>query len=155
MSDLERDIRTLMDLEAIRKLRALYAYHVDHFDTESWANLFTEDGVFDIDTLGRFEGRDQIRSFQLLPFAIHYLTNPIIDIAPDGLTAEGKWLLLEPCSLSLEEGQAPRPLWGAARYEDSYAKVDGEWKFKEVKLLSIMWSPFEQGWEKARNIWAG
>ncbi|MEQ8349273.1 MAG: nuclear transport factor 2 family protein [Sneathiellaceae bacterium] len=154
MTEMERNIQYLMDLEAIKRLRALYAYHVDHFEMQAWAELFTEDGVFDIDTLGRFEGREQILGFQLLPFAIHYMTNPIIDIAADGRTAQGKWLLLEPCSISLEAGQPQRPLWGAARYEDEYVKVDGAWKFKLVKLRSIMWSPFESGWEKARNVWA-
>ena len=41
-------------------------------------------------------------------------------------------------------------IWGAAKYEDDYLRVGGEWKFKRVKLISLMWAPVEQGWEKQR-----
>lgn len=72
--------------------------------------------------------------------------NPIIDI--DGDQASGKWLLWEPCSFPQDD--ARHPIWGAAKYEDDYLRVDGEWKFKRVKLISLMWAPVEQGWEKQR-----
>ena len=111
-------------------------------------NLFTEDGVFETDAFGTHEGRDAIRALRHLPFAVHYVMNPIIDI--DGDTATGKWLLLEPCSFP--QGDERQPIWVAAKYEDDYPRVDGEWKFKRVKLMSLMWSPYEQGLEKQRII---
>jgi len=151
MSNIESKIQFLLDLEEIKKLWAQYAYCVDTYDTEAWANLFTEDGVFDCDIMGVFQGRKAIRDFQLLPFTVHYLTNPIIDIDADGQSAQGKWLLLEPCSVALSEGAKPEPIWGMARYEDDYVKVDGAWKFKVVRLRSYTWTPYHKGWEEVRN----
>ena len=104
--------------------------------------------MFETDVFGTHEGRDAIRALQHLPFAVHYVMNPIIDI--DGDQATGKWLLLEPCSFPQDDGR--QPVWGAAKYEDDYLRVDGEWKFKRVKLISLMWSPYEQGWEQQRII---
>ena len=104
--------------------------------------------MFETDVFGTHEGRDAIRALQHLPFAVHYVMNPIIDI--DGDTATGKWLLLEPCSFP--QGDDRQPIWGAAKYEDDYVRVDGEWKFKRVKLMSLMWSPYEQGWERQRIV---
>ena len=145
-SDVEKNIQYLVDLEAIKRLRSLYCYYADAHDSEKWASLFTEDGVFETDVFGTHEGRDAIRALQHLPFAIHYVMNPIIDI--DGDQASGKWLLWEPCSFP--EDNAHQPIWGAAKYEDDYLRVGSEWKFKRVKLMSLMWSPVEQGWEQQR-----
>ena len=147
-SELEKKIQYLTDLEEIKRLRSLYSYHADAHDSENWANLFTEDGVFETDAFGTHEGRDAIRALEHLPFAVHYVTNPIIDI--DGDQATGKWLLLEPCSFPQDDER--QPIWGAAKYEDDYLRVDGEWKFKRVKLMSLMWSPYEKGWEEQRII---
>ena len=110
-----------------------------------WPNL--QPALTD-DAFGTHEGRDAIRALRHLPFAVHYVMNPIIDI--DGDTATGKWLLLEPCSFP--QGDERQPIWVAAKYEDDYPRVDGEWKFKRVKLMSLMWSPYEQGLEKQRII---
>ena len=145
-SDVEKNIQYLVDLEAIKRLRSLYCYYADAHDSEKWASLFTEDGVFETDVFGTHEGRDAIRALQHLPFAIHYVMNPIIDI--DGDQASGKWLLWEPCSFPQDD--ARQPIWGAAKYEDDYLRVGSEWKFKRVKLRSLMWSPVEQGWEQQR-----
>ena len=107
-SDLEKKIQHLTDLEEIKKLRSLYSYHADAHDSENWANLFTEDGVFETDVFGTHEGRDTIRALEHLPFAVHYVMNPIIDI--DGDQATCKWLLLEPCSFPQDD--ALQPMWG-------------------------------------------
>jgi len=148
VSDMERELRRLKDIEAIVRLRSLYCYYADLKDCDNWANLFTEDGVFETDVFGIHRGRETIRALQHLPFAVHYVANPIIDV--DGDRATGRWLLFEPCSFPV--GKRNQPVWGMAKYEDVYERVGGEWKFKHVKLMSHTWSPFEKGWEKERII---
>lgn len=148
MSDVERELRRLKDIEAIVRLRSLYCYYADLRDGDKWSSLFTEDGVFETDVFGIHRGRETIRALQHLPFAVHYVANPIIDI--DGDRATGKWLLFEPCSFPV--GKRKQPVWGMAKYEDVYERVGGEWKFKHVKLISHTWAPYEKGWEKQRII---
>lgn len=150
-ANMERELARLMDIEAIIRLRSLYCYYADLKDCDNWANLFTEDGVFETDVFGIYRGRETIRALQHLPFAVHYVMNPIIDV--DGDRATGKWLLFEPCSFPV--GNKRQPVWGMAKYEDEYRRIDGVWKFKHVKLMSHTWAPYEQGWEKQRIIGQG
>jgi ketosteroid isomerase-like protein len=150
-SGLEQRIAQLEDIEAIKKLKANYCLHVDHANEEGWVALFTEDAVWDSDKFGRFEGREAIRGLfrhipEMLYFAIHYVMNPIIEV--DGNRATGIWYLLEPCTFAKGEQAA----WGAARYDEEYVKVGGQWKFKRLKLGSWFWTAFDQGWAKRRYV---
>jgi ketosteroid isomerase-like protein len=149
--NLEKRIAQLEDIEAIRRLKARYCLYVDQPDEEAWVSLFTEDAVWESDKFGIHEGRGAIRTlFKNIPsflrFAMHYVTNPLIEV--DGARATGNWLLLEPCTFV--EGN--QPTWGAARYEEQYVKMGGEWKFKRLKLISSFWTPYEQGWVKRRFV---
>ena len=146
---LEARMKRLEDIEEIKRLMNLYCYHADNRDGANWSAVFTEDGVFETDIYGTYKGRDTIEALEHRSFAIHYNNNPIIDI--DGDSAVGKWLLLMPCSFD-EEGGGKRAVWAAAKYENELARVEGRWLFKKVKLISIMWSPFDKGWELDRFI---
>ena len=150
-SDLEQRIAQLEDIEAIKKLKANYCLHVDHGNEEGWVSLFTEDAVWDSDKFGRYQGREAIRGLfrqipEMLHFAIHYVMNPIIEV--DGNRATGIWYLLEPCTFA----KGKQAAWGAARYDEEYVKVGGQWKFKRLKLGSWFWTAFEEGWAKRRYV---
>ena len=152
LEDLERRIRALEDIEAIKRLKARYcAFCDDNYDAEGLISLFTEDAVWDGGAFGRYEGREAIWKFfkgvsAMLPFALHFVTNPLIKV--EGERATGRWYLLEPCTFA-DGNQA---VWGAAKYEDEYVKAGGEWKFKSVKLASSFWTPYEQGWVRKRSV---
>ena len=94
-------------------------------------------------------GREEIRSFfqkapQRLPFAIHMVTNPIIEV--NGDTGNGTWYLFQPCTFA----DGDRAVWGAARYDEEYVKIDGRWMFQNLKLTSRFWTPFDEGWVKTQ-----
>ena len=151
LEDLERKLRVLEDIEAIKKLKARYCLYVDERNEDGFVSLFTEDTVWDGGRFGHYEGRETMRNFfraipEMLSFAVHYVMNPIIEV--EGEKAKGYWYLLEPCSM-VEGNQA---VWGTARYEEEYVKVGGEWKFKEIRLIPAFWTPFEQGWVKKRFV---
>ena len=148
-SALEARIRRLEDLEAISRLMSLYCYHADNRDGENWSQVFTEDGVFETDLYGTYEGRATIRALEHRSFAIHYATNAIIDI--DGDRARGRWLLLMPCSFDDGAGRK-RAIWAGAKYENDLLRTSEGWRFKRVKLISVMWTPFDKGWELERFI---
>ncbi len=98
LEELKNRLETLEVVEAIKKLKARYCQCADERDAAGFANLFTEDGVFEGGTFGRGQGRAGIVTFlrgvqqQSLPFALHYVMNPIIEVQGD--TATGQWYLL-------------------------------------------------------------
>ena len=152
LEDLERRLRVLEDIEAIKKLKARYcAYCDNNYDADGIAALFTEDAVWDGGNFGRYEGREAIRTFfrgapRIFPFAIHQVMNPIIEV--EGEQAKGQWYLFQPATLA-EGNQA---VWLAARYEEEYVKVESEWKFKRLKVFPSFLTPYDQGWVKKRFV---
>lgn len=152
LEELAQRIQALEDAEAIKKLKARYTNYCDNgYDPDGIASLFTEDAIWDGGVFGKRVGREAIRKFfqgasKMLPFAIHYVMNPIIEV--NGNTATGSWYLFQTCTFA-EGNQA---VWGAARYSEEYVKQDGEWKFKNLKVNSEFWTPYDQGWAKKRFI---
>jgi uncharacterized protein (TIGR02246 family) len=155
VEDLERRIRVLEDIEAIRRLKARYADACDrNYDADAIASLFAEDAVWDGGTFGRYEGREAIRAFfegvsNDIPFAMHYMVNPIIEI--DGEFATGKWHLFQTCTFAAGN----QAIFGAARYDEEYRRIDGEWKFWRLTLTSSFWTPYEEGWVKRPFVQEG
>ena len=151
-STLDERIRRLEDIEALRLLKSRYAEYCDNdYDPDQLASLFTQDAIWDGGVLGRAEGRDAIRAFfavasRVLPFAIHHVTNPAIEI--DGDRATGRWLLWQPCV----HASGAQALWIAGRYQDEYRREDGDWRFSKVTIRPNMISPYEVGWSRARMI---
>jgi len=154
MSDanLEARIRRLEDIEALKQLKARYAaYCDDAYDADRLAPLFTEDAIWDGGTMGRYEGRKAIHAFfssadQVVPFAIHHVTNPILGI--DGDRATGRWYLWQPCTFA----QGNQGLWMAGRYDDVYRREGEVWRFEHVTVELRMLSPYEAGWARTPMI---
>jgi len=149
-SNLAARIRRLEDIEALKQLKHRYcAACDDDYDPERLAPLFTEDAVWDGGAMGRFEGRAAIRAFfsdtsTLVPFAIHHVTNPVIEV--DGDHAVGRWYLWEPIVFA----QGDQALWMAGRYDDRYRREGGRWLFEKVTVDLRMLSPYEEGFAKVR-----
>jgi ketosteroid isomerase-like protein len=150
---LEQRIQRLEDIDALKQLKSRYAlYCDDDYDAARLAPLFTSDAVWDGGVLGRFEGREAIRTFfsgaaAVMPFSIHHVTNSILEI--DGDHATGQWHLWQPCVHAVGD----TALWMAGRYHDTYVREeDGEWRFAKVVIELRMLSPYEAGWSKARMI---
>lgn len=147
---LERRLQALEDAEAIRNLKARYAALCDqHYDADRIAMLFTEDALWESPGLGRFEGRDAIRSFfrgasAIFSFAIHYSLNGQIEI--DGDRARATWYLFMPCSLAAGN----RAMWRASIDHETYARVGETWMFCHKRSEPLMNVPFETGWAQAR-----
>ena len=153
-SDLERRIRVLEDIEEIKRLKTRYcALCDDSYDADALAELFAEDAVWDGGIRGINRGREEIRSFfkaapRRLPFAIHMVTNASIEV--EGDTAKGTWYLFQPCTFASQNGGEDRAVWGAARYDEEYVRLGGQWRFQNLKLTSHFWTPFDQGWAETQ-----
>ena len=154
-NDLEQRIRALEDIEAIKRLKGRYcSYCDDNYDVEGLASLFTEDAIWDGGMLGKAVGIEKIRKFftnsqKAMPFAVHMVMNPIIEV--DGDRAEGTWYLFQAAT----SGPENRAVWGSARYDEKYLRVEGVWKFQHLQLTSFFWTPFDEGWVKSRFVVSG
>jgi len=113
--------------------------------TQATADLFTSDGVWDGGPqLGRQEGRAAIAARLAQPtltFSRHLFVKPRIDV--EGDRARGRWDLLCPCR------RADGSSWWMCGYEDDeYARVDGVWLHRSMKLTTVFMTRVEPGWEK-------
>jgi len=119
----------LEEKDAIRELIARYCFHIDGNDFDAWANTFTEDGVFEVEGLMKFEGRSSIREFanhipkddQGRTGMMHYTMNQIIDVAGERATAT--------CYMLILRSGTPLHADIAGRYEDELVKQNGRWLF--------------------------
>jgi uncharacterized protein (TIGR02246 family) len=147
---LERRLQALEDAEAIRNLKARYAALCDdNYDADGIAALFAEDAVWDSPGLGRFEGREAIRSFfrgagGIFSFAIHYSLNGQIHV--NGDTARAQWYLFMPCTVA----DGNRAMWRASIEHERYRRVNGAWLYIEKRSEPLMNAPFADGWARTR-----
>jgi len=152
LEELERRVRVLEDVEAIKKLKARYCSCCDDgFDPDGIAELFTEDGVWESAGFGSYRGRAAIRTFfeagpSVFPFTIHQVMNPIIEV--EGDRARGTWYLLQPSTMA-PDGRA---IWLAAHYEDEYVRDRGVWRFARLRTTTRFFTPYDEGWGKTRML---
>lgn len=143
-------VRELLDIEAVKQLKARYcAYCDDGYNPEGIASLFTQDGSWDGGDFGLHQGRDAIKSFfrsvsSVVTFAVHHVCNPIIEI--DGESGRGDWLLWQALIMQPND----QPFWLSASYADAYRKVDGKWLFEKVTLRTKFFTPYAEGFGKTR-----
>ena len=146
----ERRLQVREDAGAIRNPKARYAALCDQrYGTDATAALFTEGALWASLGLGRFEGREAIRSFfrgasEIFSFAIHYSLNGQIEVDRD--TARARWYLFMPCTVAFGN----RARWRASIDHETYARVDGTWMFRHKRSEPLMNAPFETGWAETR-----
>jgi hypothetical protein len=149
-NDLAKQVQRLIDIEDIKLLKHRYAkFCDDNYNPDGIASLFTEDGIWEGGFLGHADGREAIREyFQASPdkvaYALHSVSNPIIEV--DGDTAKGYWYLWQPMVIN----PGNQAMWLIAKYEDTYVRIDGVWKFKKLICKPEVFSPYEVGFGKIR-----
>jgi hypothetical protein len=163
-ADLKTRLQRMEDVEAIKKLHRAYCYYLEHWQEDEIIALWSHrpDITAELNETGLYTGWEAVKkSFH---FPIHYTgydgkkTAPpeflhlimplaaIIDINPDGITAEGRWYSL--FHGALYRGGKLRAMVGAGIWENGYIKEDGIWKFQKLFFNNIFSSPWEDGWVK-------
>ncbi len=155
-SELEKRIAILEDIEAIKKLKALYCYLADagiNGDASKMDELmtyFTDDAWIDFGTADApdvHKGKKAVTEFykvnvcEALSYSAHLVANPIIEV--DGDKAKGRWYVFVPCTIR----EINTASWLFGRYEEEYAKIKGQWKWSSMIFRSEFNSPFAgEGW---------
>jgi len=146
MAELEKRITRIEDIEAIKELKARYCDICDDDHNPSRiTTIFVEDGIWEGGDFGKAQGHEAIRKLfqtfqQHISFSQHMVLNPIIEI--EGNRAKGVWYFFGPFTFR-KNNEAK---WVAARYEDDYVKVNGEWKYQHLRAYLRMSAPYEKGW---------
>lgn len=148
---IEERIGQLEDIESIKVLKHRYAHACDKgYDADEFIKLFVDDAVWESNAFGTYRGRDEIHKFiadvgKEIVWALHYMVNPVIEVAPGGATAVGTWVLLEPATMTSEAGEHEAVVM-SARYEDEFVKVEDGWRFKRVRAHFFQVSNLDEGW---------
>jgi ketosteroid isomerase-like protein len=134
------------DVEAIRSLKLRYAELCDTgYDPDKLTALFTDDGIFEVTGQVYYQGREQLREHwinvgQRIPFALHFVTNHLVELDPSGTEAEGRPYTLVAAHM---EGKAH---WQGLRYREQYRKIDDQWYFSHVHMTVELSTPYDESW---------
>ena len=138
MSDLEKRITRLEDIEAIKQLKAKYS-HVcdDDHNPDNITSLFAEDGIWESPDFGQARGHKEIKELfegfkNMFTFSQHNMMNPIIEV--NGDRATGIWYIMGPWTLREDNKEN----WMALRYDDDYVKIANEWKYQHLRVVLRM-----------------
>lgn len=149
--DIEKRLQQLEDVRAIEQLKYQYAkYCDDRYDPEGIASLFTKDGRWVVDGEGgSMNGHEEIKAhFKALsthiPWALHFITQPRVELHPDGQRATGCFYLLCMCTIGKDA------VILTLNYTDQFVKRDGKWLFQELRGKTHQVSNWDQGWVKQR-----
>jgi hypothetical protein len=146
------------DSNDVKRLQRAYGYYIDHGLWDELANLFAEDATLEIGLDGVYSGRDRIREyFYVLGDGRHGLPRgalnehmqlmPVVTVAPDGLTAKGRWRDI------VMAGQfGDHAVWGEGPFENEYVKEDGVWKISKLHWFQTMLVSFDGGWHQNEDF---
>ena len=126
----ETRLRALEDKEQIAQLLIDYGRHLDSRDLAAYAALFAADGEW-IGGFGKVAGRANIRAFMEKSLGTgpnrggshHIMSNFVITVKGDTATAWSRWTFVAP-------GERGAAIAQAGRYDDTFVRENGVWKFK-------------------------
>jgi ketosteroid isomerase-like protein len=136
----------MRDVEAIRSLKLRYAELCDTgYDPDELTALFVDDGIFEVTGQVHYQGREQLREHWInvggrIQFALHFITNHLIEVDPSGTEAEGRPYTL--CAAYMD-GAA---YWQGLRYRERYRKIDDRWYFAHIHMTVEFSTPYDESW---------
>lgn len=139
--------QVLVELEALKRLKAEYFYFLDTKDWPAWLDLFTSDVILKWDqavstrgqdgqTAPALQGIDAIR--QTMPPAmenlqtVHHGHTPILDLTSD-TTATGIWAMEERVGAPNRDYVT----YGYGHYHETYRKEGGRWRIASLHLTRL------------------
>ena len=146
-SDLDRRVRRLEDIEAIKQLKYRYWRHLDLKQWDELAQCFAPDATVCYSS-GKYEfaGVDAIMRFlseslghERGSVTIHHGHHPEIELLSD-TSARGTWALYN-YMFNVKQNRGIRI---GAYYDDAYVKLAGAWKFQHIGYRYL----FHEEWKR-------
>ena len=149
-AELEQRIALVEAENQIENLQRIYGFYIEEGFWSEAAALFARDGIFEIAGSGQFRGPERIRDYlrsidaefpQPGRLYDQMQLQPIVHVAPDGLTAKARWRLF-----AQEARYGDFSEWGVGWYENDYVYEDGVWKIAHLRQFNRMYTPDQEGW---------
>jgi hypothetical protein len=169
LETVERELGLLKDVQAVRRLQFQYGYYMDKGLYDEVVDLFATNGELYF-MGGIFRGREGLRRlycgrlreiftgghngpvFGML--CDHMQLQDIVSIAPDGLSARGRFrAFLQGGSHESKPditSRLPLQWWEAGIYENTYVKESGIWKIQTNDYNMFWTAEFEKGWAHSK-----
>lgn len=133
------DATALLEIEAIKRLKARYCRLLDAKDWEAWREVFADDLLSDTSTAGGkvIRGADEFVAFtrknlrKPSQVTAHQVHAPEIELKSQ-TTAHGVWALEDVVRLAPGVN-----LRGYGHYHETYEKIDGRWRIKSSRLTRL------------------
>jgi uncharacterized protein (TIGR02246 family) len=142
----DRDLlRRLLDVEAIKRLKARYFRTLDRQDWEGFGDVFARDGVIEVPEASLVaRGRDAIVAAVRGPLTgartVHHGHMPEIEITgPD--TAQGTWAMFDYVEWAQKQSGERVGLTGYGHYLEEYVREEGEWRIARMHLARLRVDP--------------
>lgn len=127
----ETRLKQLEDKEQIAQVLIDYGRHLDSRDLAAYASLFATDGEW-VGGFGTVKGRSEIKAFMEKSLgtgpnrgnSYHIMSNFVITVKGDTATAWSRWTFVTP-------GASGATIAQAGRYDDTFVRENGSWKFKK------------------------
>jgi 3-phenylpropionate/cinnamic acid dioxygenase small subunit len=131
------ELHHLLDIEAIKQLKARYFRLMDLKQWDAWGVVFTADCVMevpeaDLVNTGRAEIVANVSAALVGARTCHHGHMPEIEITGDG-TARGIWAMFDYVEWAEQDGTRVG-LQGYGHYREEYRREDGEWRIARTRL---------------------
>ena len=138
-------VHQLLEIEAIKRLKARYFRLMDTKDWTGWLDLFTDDMVLEFDTAVstggrngkpvRVEGKAAVAEFVPASLnaavqTVHHGHMPEVELISE-TEARGVWAMED----IVDRGDDLVRAYG--HYHETYRKEDGEWRIRTVHLTRL------------------
>jgi len=158
-AEMSRELGMLKDIHAVRTLHFKYGYYMDKCLFGEIVDLFTED--CEIHFLGGlFRGKEGARRLYGGSSGLkgptrgmmfeHLQVQDIVDIAPDRMTAQGRFRCFLQGGVHESKTDAPpsipKQFWESGLYENTFAKEEGIWKIKIFNYNLVWQAEYDKGW---------
>lgn len=153
LATLESRIDLLNQEDSVRNLQNAYGYYVDRKMWTDVVDLFADDAVVEIAGAGIFKGKDGARRAMELMGAEGLshgqlndrpLFGTMVEVLPGGTEAISRGLELG----MIGEADKGTASWEFTIFRNRFAREQGLWKIKELRLYPLLKADYGPGWGK-------
>jgi uncharacterized protein (TIGR02246 family) len=142
-------LQRLLDIEAIKQLKARYFRSIDRKEWDAFGEVFARDAVLEVPEVDMVtNGRDAIVAFVSGVLAgtqtVHHGHMPEITLTGQD-TARGTWAMFDYVEWPSAAPADRIGLQGYGHYVEEYVREDGEWRISRSRLERLRVDPLGGG----------
>jgi len=151
LADLEVRIDKLNQEDAVRNLQNAFGYYVDRKMWDDVVDLFAEDSAVEIAGVGTFKGKAGARQAMELMGAQdlshgelndHPLFSLLVEVLPGHREAVTRGIDFG----MIADADKGTSRWEFSVFRNRFAKEDGLWTIKELRIFPLMKADYAEGW---------